>query len=318
MYPLFVCLMFLLTVLSIFVNQRVIRRFRFLDMPYYLAPLIFGLITLALGAMSPEDVYRSLTGYNFSAGFLFLSHSGPFSIAVLFLSVTFIAIALDVSGFFEYLAVQVLKHVQTSGKKIFISIYLMTSILTLFTSNDILILTLTPFLLVFLRHLRVDPIPFLIAEFFAANILSMGMLVGNPTNIIVGTYYNISFVDYMRVMLLPAFVAGTVTLLLLYDIFKKDIDIHCRAEKLPAVYLNLWSVLALFLLGSALFSITLRYSAVAHRAVLGSCNYCRVLPAATRSDATHREKIQPVIHLQNKQEDALGNSAVYFRLLRSY
>lgn len=251
-------LVFLLTVAMIFVNQKVVYRkwLRFLDVPYYLAPVIGCVIIFLLGLMTPADFLKSVTGSG-ELNFSFLSGSGPFSVLVLFLSVTFIAVALDVTGFFEYLAIKVLERVQTSGTKIFIAIYTFTSFLTLFTSNDILILTLTPFLLVFLKNLKVNPLPFLIAEFFAANTLSMGLLVGNPTNIIVGSKYGIDFITYAKVMLIPSLVAGVSVFLLLYALFRKDITVKCKPGKLPKVHMNRWSAIGVFLLAGALLSLAI-------------------------------------------------------------
>jgi arsenical pump membrane protein len=247
---------FLLTIAMILVNQRVVyhKTLRFLDVSYYLAPVIGCLIIFIFGLMTPADFYYSITGSR-SLDLSFLYSNGPFSVVVLFLSITFIAVALDVTGFFEYLAVKVLEKVQTSGTKIFIAIYAFTSFLTLFTSNDILILTLTPFLLVFLRHLKVNPLPFLIAEFFAANTLSMGLLIGNPTNIIVGAKYGIDFVTFAKIMLIPSLVAGLSTFLLLYFIFRKEIRVKCKAGKLPDVKMNFWSAIGVVLLLSALVSL---------------------------------------------------------------
>ncbi len=256
MTPILLYLLFLLTLVIILVNQRVLRiKFlQFLNMPYYLAPVFASFLAVLFELMSPNDVYQALTGFRISEGFAFLSGTGPFTDVALFLSITLIAIALDVTGFFDYIAVKFLQRVQASGFAIFTGIYVLTSILTLFTSNDILILTLTPFLLVFLRHLRLNPIPFLVAEFFAANILSMGLLVGNPTNIIAGISAGLNFTDYARIMILPALVAGLVSFVALYVIFRKDIHVKCRAKKLPKMNLNPWSVPVLLLLAGAIVS----------------------------------------------------------------
>jgi arsenical pump membrane protein len=259
MTPVILYLLFILTLLIILVNQRVIRiKFlQFLNMPYYLAPVFAAFLAVLFEFMSPNDVYQALTGYRISEGISFLGGTGPFTDVALFLSITSIAIALDVTGFFDYIAVKFLERVETSGFMIFTGIYVLTSILTLFTSNDILILTLTPFLLVFLKHLRLNPIPFLVAEFFAANILSMGLLVGNPTNIIAGISAGLNFTDYARIMILPALVAGVVSFAMLYAIFRKDICVKCHAKKLPKMKLNPWSVPALLLLAGAIASMAL-------------------------------------------------------------
>ncbi|MBW2976079.1 hypothetical protein KY347_01385 [Candidatus Woesearchaeota archaeon] len=257
MKGLLVILIFLLTILAMSVNRRLVysRKLKFLDIPYYLAPILGSFLIFLFGGLNLGSVYSAIMGYSFSEGLAFLSGDGPFSIVILFLSITFIALALDVSGVFKYLAVKVLKKVHGSGIKLFIGIYLMTSILTLFTSNDILILTLTPFLLVFFRHLDINPTPFLIAEFFAANIFSMGLLIGNPTNIIVATSFELNFIEYLKIMILPAFIAGLTTFILLFIAFRKDICIYYKVKRLPDVKLSCWGILSITLLSGTILSL---------------------------------------------------------------
>lgn len=60
-----------------------------------------------------------------------------------------------------------------------------------------------PIIYYFAVATSVDPIPFLTAEFTAANIWSMLLFVGNPTNIIVALAFQMSFADYSKWMALP-------------------------------------------------------------------------------------------------------------------
>ena len=64
------------------------------------------------------------------------------------------------------------------------------------SSNDIVILTLTPIVAVFTKATGSDPTPFLFAQFFAANIWSVSLIIGNPTNVIVAEGFKIEFLDY--------------------------------------------------------------------------------------------------------------------------
>jgi len=57
---------------------------------------------------------------------------------VLFLSMVFMSIFLDITGFFEYCARLALKFAGSDGKRLFFSLYLTVSLLTVFTSNDII------------------------------------------------------------------------------------------------------------------------------------------------------------------------------------
>ena len=54
----------------------------------------------------------------------------------------------------------------------------MATILTILTSNDVVILTLTPVIYHFAKATQSDPAPLLFLEFFTANIFSMALLIG--------------------------------------------------------------------------------------------------------------------------------------------
>ncbi len=109
------------------------------------------------------------------------------------------------------------------GRRLFLSLYLTVSLLTIFTSNDIIILTFTPFIYYFAKSAGIDPKPYLIAEFFAANTWSMMLYIGNPTNILLAAAFGLKFVEYTKWMLLPTLAAGAVNFFLLYALFHKEI-----------------------------------------------------------------------------------------------
>ncbi|TFG29190.1 MAG: hypothetical protein EU532_03720 [Promethearchaeota archaeon] len=147
----------------------------------------------------------------------------PFAILILFMSLAYICISLDLTGFFEYLALYVLKAAKNSGKRLFLYFFCFSSVLTLFTSNDIVILTITPIIIYFAKYAKINPIPFLIAQFFAANIWSFALYIGNPTNIIVAEAYDFTFLSYSSWTILPTITAGAVCFVLLWIVFRKQI-----------------------------------------------------------------------------------------------
>jgi arsenical pump membrane protein len=112
---------------------------------------------------------------------------------------------------------------QGSGVKLFFFFYLFSCFLTVFTSNDIVILILTPIIFYLGKHAKLNIIPILYAEFFGANTLSMLLYIGNPTNIIVGNALGLGFLEYTKIMLLPTLTAAFAGLAFLYLFFKKTL-----------------------------------------------------------------------------------------------
>ncbi|HPB30641.1 MAG TPA: ArsB/NhaD family transporter [Candidatus Sumerlaeota bacterium] len=182
---------------------------------YFLGALFGPLIIMAFGALRLHDVMAGLNG-----------HGGvnPAGILALFLSMVFISIFLDITGAFEYCAKLALKYAGNDGRRLFFSLYVTVSLLTIVTSNDIIILTFTPLVYYFTRHAKVNPVPYLVAEFFAANTWSMLLYVGNPTNILVASAFRLDFVQYAKWMALPTLAAGSVNAIGLYLLFHREIS----------------------------------------------------------------------------------------------
>ncbi|MCJ7816987.1 MAG: hypothetical protein MUP55_03975 [Candidatus Aenigmarchaeota archaeon] len=172
-----------------------------------------GIIILA-NVLTAGQAYDSLIG---RPGF------SPYTIIILFMSLAYITISLDSTGFFEFAALKFILHSNGSRKRLFLYFYFLSSLITLFTSNDIVILTLTPIIFYFGKHAKINVLPYLIAEFFAANIWSMFLYVGNPTNIIVAMASGLGFYEYSYWMILPTIAGGVLCLGLLWLVFRKSI-----------------------------------------------------------------------------------------------
>ena len=202
-----------MTVLSIFYPKMKIGKFYLST--FYLAPLLGAAILLLTKTVDGKAVFASMIKSQ--------DEINPFYILLLFLSMTFLSIVLDEGGFFERLANQAARKAKSKQIVLFIIFYLLVSLLTIFTSNDIIVLTMTPFLIYFAKRSKISPIPYLISEFVAANTWSMILLIGNPTNIYLSLSANISFFSYFKVMWLPTILAGVLSFSLLYLIFRRSL-----------------------------------------------------------------------------------------------
>lgn len=149
----------------------------------------------------------------------------PIKILILFISMSFLSIVLDEAGFFQKCAVIATKKAGFSQYRLFFAISLVCSILTIFTSNDIVILTFTPFICLFAKRTKISPLPYLISEFVFANTWSMLLIIGNPTNIYLATSFNITFFEYFKVMFIPSCIVGVGAYFLLLLIFKKQLKV---------------------------------------------------------------------------------------------
>ena len=192
---------------------------------YWIVCLVGAILMVACGCISIDKVLSGITAN---------SSVNPLKILTLFLSMTLLSVYLGDAGFFDYVADSVFLKTKGGKLKLFLILYAVVSILTVFTSNDVIILTFTPPICIFAKKAKISPLPFLLGEFVAANTWSMALIVGNPTNIYLAQSAGISFAEYFSVMFFPAIVGGLTGLLMIFLIFRKDLltpvtDIHKRA-----------------------------------------------------------------------------------------
>ena len=188
---------------------------------YWIFPLIAAIILLVTSLAPFNEVISSLTSD---------TSINPLKILVLFFSMTIISVYLDELGLFKYLAIKAAKKAGSNQFVLFLILYLLVAVLTIFTSNDVVILTFTPFICFFAKRTKINPLPYLIAEFAAANTWSMMFIIGNPTNIYLGTSAGINFIDYFKVMVIPTLIAGVIQLGIIFLIFFKKLKEPISAE----------------------------------------------------------------------------------------
>lgn len=204
---------------------------------YWIISLLGATMLLIFNLAPIREVGSQLTSNN---------SINPIKIIILFFSMTILSIFLDEVGLFKYLANVAAKKAKSNQYALFTILYLLTAVLTIFTSNDIVILTFTPFICFFCKNSKINPIPYLVAEFCAANTWSLMLIIGNPTNIYLATSAKINFFDYFKVMAIPTLVTGIVEYLVLFLIFQKKLRIaleisenECKIENKPALIIGL-------------------------------------------------------------------------------
>ncbi|MBR2908483.1 MAG: hypothetical protein IKC26_10775 [Clostridia bacterium] len=191
---------------------------------YWVPPLVGVCAVLISGLLSPSEVLMGLTASG---------DVNPLKILTLFLSMTFLSVFLDEAKFFGYLATAILKKAGRNQFRFFLYLFLTVSVLTIFTSNDIIVLTFTPFLCYFAKRAKIDPLPYFICEFAAANTFSMALMIGNPTNIYLSASAGVDFGTYLSEMWLPTLLAGVTVLAMLLLLFYKRLS-HPMTNEISA------------------------------------------------------------------------------------
>ncbi len=204
---------------------------------YWVIALIGAIILLAFSLAPIKDVGKQLVSS---------SSINPLKILVLFFSMTLISIFLDEMGLFRHLANLASKKAKGNQYALFLILFGLISILTIFTSNDIVILTFTPFICFFCKNSKINPIPYLVMEFAAANTWSLMFVIGNPTNIYLATSFGIDFISYVKVMAVPTLFAGITELGILLLLFHKKLKLQIsiseeetKIENMPLLFIGI-------------------------------------------------------------------------------
>ena len=169
---------------------------------YCIVPILGAMLLLLFNRL-PID---TLAEY-----FVSQSNLNPIKILLLFLSMTIFSVVLDEAGFFTYVATLSVKRASGSQRSLFFTLFVVVALLTVFTSNDVVILTVTPFVIAFCNRAKCNPLPHLLLEFITANTWSMFLVIGNPTNIFIASAFDITFYDYFITMALPTIASGLYT-----------------------------------------------------------------------------------------------------------
>ncbi len=121
-------------------------------------------------------------------------------------------------GLFDWVAAIATSHARGSPRRLFVLVYIVGVVVTVFLSNDATAVVLTPAVYAACRAARVkDPMPYLLVCAFIANAASFVLPISNPANLVIfagGEMPPLS--RWMQTFLLPSIVSIIVTFACLY------------------------------------------------------------------------------------------------------
>ena len=146
-------------------------------------------VSYTLGTFHPE--YRIIS---FAAAVRKIDHNVIF----LLLGMMVIIGILKKTGFFQWAALQCFLLVR--GKLMILNILLMslTAVISSLLDNVTTMLLLAPMTIEIAVTLGISPFVFLIPEILASNIGGTATLIGDPPNIMIGSYAGLTFIDFLK------------------------------------------------------------------------------------------------------------------------
>lgn len=182
-----------------------IGRYPVLRMNRATIAFVGAVILITINAISLEQAYQSI----------------DLNTIVLLLSIMILNVNFRLSGFFYLISRFLLKFAKTPRQLLGMLIFL-SGLLSAIFLNDTIVLVFTPIILEIVLALRRNPIPYIIALATSANVGSVATIIGNPQNILIGTFSGISFLEFSIYLTPIAFVGLFIVWFLLVILYRKE------------------------------------------------------------------------------------------------
>ena len=153
------------------------------------------------------------------------------TIATIFLILLVVAGLININ-FFETVARWIVKKFKNTRSIVMCMIFL-TYVSAIFNANDMSLLTLLPLSYIVLKYtnnLRYCAFTFIMQN-IASNLGGMLVPIGNPQNLYIYAYYNISFFEFLKIMILPTLVAFVLIVAVCMFVKKDPIQFEDNYEK---------------------------------------------------------------------------------------
>lgn len=149
----------------------------------------------------------------------------------LLLGMMILVAMLEPTGFFEYLAVLAARASLGKPVRLFVLLGIITTVLSMFLDNVTTVVLIAPVTILISEILGVSPLPYLMTEALLSNVGGVATLVGDPPNVLIGSAAGLSFSDFLVYSLPIVFFSWIGALLLLRQLFRKELSKRPRRSK---------------------------------------------------------------------------------------
>jgi Na+/H+ antiporter NhaD/arsenite permease-like protein len=135
------------------------------------------------------------------------------------------------TGVFQWLAYK--SYQIAKGNVIILASILMlvTAVASAFLDNVTTMLLIIPVTVEIALTLRLNPIAFLLPEVFASNVGGTATLIGDPPNIMIGSYAGLTFLDFVRNLTVICSICLIVTIIYFIWWYRKDY-LHAKVDNI--------------------------------------------------------------------------------------
>jgi len=213
------------------------------------ALIAFELMHRTLAAFLGASVLLTITytAGSFNPNFVILTyeeaiHAIDMNVIFLLMAMMIIVGVMKKTGVFQWMAYK--SYQMAKGNVFVLAAILMfvTAVTSAFLDNVTTMLLIIPVTIEIALTLKINPISLLMPEVFASNVGGTATLIGDPPNIMIGSYAKLSFVDFIMNLSLVNVIGLAITIVYFLYWYKKDYlkaqvgDVGKMIEKLRNEY----------------------------------------------------------------------------------
>lgn len=143
------------------------------------ATMLGGLIMALIGILNEEQALKAI--YE------------RLEILLLLIGMMMMVHIISETGVFQWFAIKVAQFTKGEPFRLIVMLSLITALCSAFLDNVTTILLMAPISILLANELRIDPFPFVMTEIMSANIGGLATLIGDPTQLIIGSEGELGF-----------------------------------------------------------------------------------------------------------------------------
>lgn len=192
--------------------------------------IALGIFALSYGLIISEKVSRTIASiFGAILAFLFiltpqdLLHYENWETILFVFGMMTVIETMNESGFFRWLGLHSARWVKLDPLKLFIFFPFIAGFLSAFVDSITVMLFMSTLTIEVAHIIGINPLPLILSEICAANIGGASTMVGDPPNVILGTYFQLTFMDFVRNTSLIAWIGFGVNTPFFIWFYRKEI-----------------------------------------------------------------------------------------------
>lgn len=149
-------------------------------------------------------------------------HAMDMNVIFLLMAMMMIVGVLRRTGLFQWMAFRSYQLARGSIFALSVILMFVTAFTSAFLDNVTTMILIIPVTINIASVLKINPLTLLMPEVFASNVGGTATLIGDPPNIMIGSYAQLSFLDFVQNLAIICFISLAVTMVYFIYWYKKD------------------------------------------------------------------------------------------------